>query len=214
MIMNTKLLLFAGLATGLALQFCPTAGAETFSSGTLDDIIPIPPAAGLAAPIDVTGLGGNIDSVTVSLDIAGAPTAYNGDYYAYLQFGSSLDVLFNLIDNGSGNNAGNGMNVTFSDTGSLGSIQSATVPSGDLTGSYIPDGGLDSTFGGLPSADGAWTLFIADESPGGVGELVNWSVTLTAPDEGSTMLLLGLGVGFLGLCSLLRSRAAAVNTIN
>jgi hypothetical protein len=175
----------------------------------------------LVSQINVSGVEGTIDSLTVTLDITGDPTAYNGDYYAYVQFGSGLDVLLNNIDNGNGNNPGDGMDVTFSDTGVDGSIQNAVSapPTAMLTGSYVPDSGGfasgsypgDTGLEGQNNANGTWTLFIADESTGDVGQLVGWSVAMTAPDNGSTLLLLGMGVGFLGLCSLRQHRIAPVS---
>ena len=91
-----------------------------------------------------------IDNVTVTLDITGDPTAYNGDYYAYLQFGSGLEVLLSNIDGGTGNNPGDGMDVVFSDSAAT-SIQSATQtpPTSLLTGTYMPASGGASTGTGL-----------------------------------------------------------------
>jgi hypothetical protein len=215
--MNTKLILLAGLATGLALQICPPAMAQTFNSGAINTVIPDGSSSGLVNQINVAGLSGVIGDVSLTLDIVGAPTAYDGDYYAYLQYGSGLCVLLNEIDGGAGNNTGNGMNITLSDLGSSGSIQTAPLGS-PLTGSYVPASGgastgvgLDGTFGGMNSADGAWTLFVADETPLGVGELANWSLTLAVPDNCGTLLLLSMGVGLLGLYSMRQPRTAPVS---
>lgn len=212
--MNTKLFLCAGLATGLALQVCPTAMAQndySIGSGTLDTIIPDNNLSGIASQLDVTA-SGMIDTVTLTMTLAGVPNAndaYNGDYYAYLQFGSGLDVLLNRIDTGTGNNPGSGMTVTFTDSASV-NIENATqTPGVALTGSYQPASSLNGTFAGMTSPNGEWTLFIADESPGGVGELVSWDLAMTVPDNGSTLIL--LGVGFLGLCGLRHYRMASVS---
>ncbi len=49
-------------------------------------------------------------------------------------------------------------------------------------------------------ANGAWTLFIADVSPVGIGTLENWSLTIDGngpigvPDGGATFGLLGMGL--------------------
>src|ERR1700728_68340 len=111
--MNTKLLLFAGLATGLALQLCPAAMANTVTVGaTPGVVIPDNNLNGVASTVAMSTLSSDISDVSVTLDIAGAPTAYNGDYYAYLQFGSGLMVLLNNIENPplAFGASGNGMN--------------------------------------------------------------------------------------------------------
>jgi subtilisin-like proprotein convertase family protein len=77
-----------------------------------------------------------------------------------------------------------------------------------LTGSWQPDGrAIDplsagsafdaaarpSTLGVFNGMDpnGAWTLYLADVSPGGEGTLVNWGLSITAvPEPGSAALIL------------------------
>jgi len=217
--MNTKLLLLTGLATGIALQLCPTALAAPITytgSASPDVVIPDNNLSGVASTIVVPSDGfSEITTVTLTLNIIGDPTAYNGDYYAYLQNSSGLLMLMSNIDNPPAipyGSTGNGINVTLAD----GNPNIGTAPYGvnaPLTGTYAPQGGsLDATFGGNISPEGDWTLFIADTSPGGVGELANWSLTVNGvPDNGSTMMLLGMGVGFLGLCSLRQFRTAPVS---
>jgi subtilisin-like proprotein convertase family protein len=75
-----------------------------------------------------------------------------------------------------------------------------------LSGTYAPQAGSLASFDGL-DPNGAWTFFIADEQPGGVGELLNWSLEVTGteattvPDTGSAFELLGLGASSLALWS-------------
>src|SRR5271155_1498131 len=98
--MNTKFILLAGLATGLALQLCPTVKADTIwtatgSSGTLNEIIPDGNLSGLASSISLGSSYaaqqiGLIQSVTVTVDVTGAPNAWDGDYYAYLEYNGVL----------------------------------------------------------------------------------------------------------------------------
>lgn len=208
--MKTKLLLTGGLAVMLAMQLCPLAVAQnaySIGSGTLDTLIPDDNLNGIASQIDVTAAGGIIDTLTLTMTLAGVPNAggaYNGDYYAYLQFGSGLDVLLNRIDTGTGNNPGSGMNVTFSDSASVNIQNASQTPNVPLTGLYQPAGSLDGTFGGMASPDGVWTLFIADESAGGTGQLVSWNLAMTVPDNSSAMLLLALGAGLLGVAKIIR----------
>lgn len=218
--MKTKLLLFAGLAAGLALQFCPTAMADTYTigSGTLNETIPDNDLDGLASTINVTVPMNDIAGVQVSLDLTGYPNAndaYNGDYYAYVQFGSGLVVLLNRLGATVGNpygSPGSGFNVTFSDSSP--NIGTAPVIAGQpLTGTWAPEAGNLSTFNGM-NPNGDWTLFIADESPGGVGTLQDWGVELTVVPEGSTMRLLVLGASPLALWSLRKRRLAAPSCQN
>jgi subtilisin-like proprotein convertase family protein len=203
--MKTKLLFSAGLAVGLVLVFSPTAMAQTYTigSGTLNETIPDDDLNGLSSTINVNVPMNNITGVDLTLDIS---SGYNGDYYAYLQSGSGLVVLLNRLDATVSNPYGSpssGFNVTFSDSSP--NIATAPVIAGQpLTGTWAPQAGsLNSTFDGM-NPNGAWTLFIADESPGGVGTLQDWSVEVTAVPEGSTMSLLVLGGGLLVLCSLPR----------
>lgn len=101
-----------------------------------------------------------------------------------------------------------GFNVTFSDS-SPNIATAPDIPSELLTGTWAPQEGSLSTFDGM-NPNGAWTLFIADESPGGVGTLQNWGVELTSvPDNGTTMGMLVLGASPLALWSLHKRRLAA-----
>ena len=216
-----------GLAAIIALQLCPVSlgglvtvdSADTGFSVTLPAPIPVNNTVGLADSINVNGTTiSSISAVTLTLDISGG---WDGDFYAYLWHqtttGNVMVELFNRIGVTAGNSFGSsssGMNVTFSDTGALGSIQSATgsanVP---LTGNYQPDRPL-SGFNGM-TADGTWALFIADESSPSLGTLESWSLTVeggpvAATPEPSTiitgaMLLLPFAASLLG--SLRKSRA-------
>ncbi len=225
--MKTQHLFLAGLTAGLALQLCLPAAANSIiltgsaapGQGIPDNgIIPDYDLSGLASTINLSGPASAITGVSLTLDIAGAPVAFNGDYYAYLQFNTGLIVLLNNIGPAPFGSLGDGINVTLSDGNP--NIGTAPYTAGQpLTGTYSPQGGgtstgttLANTFRGM-NPNGAWTLFIADTSPGGVGELAGWSLDVTAntpgiPDTGGTMGLLLLGVGFLWLLSLRNRRLA------
>jgi hypothetical protein len=218
--MNIKHLFLAGWTAGLSLQLCLPAGANPITilgSASPGAVIPDNDLNGLASTINLSAPLSEITGVSLTLDIAGDPNAsdaYNGDYYAYLQFSTGLMVLLNQIDNpplpyGS---PGSGFNVTLSDGNP--NIGAAPSTAGQpLIGTFSPQGGgastgasLAGTFGGL-NPNGAWTLFIADESPGGVGELASWSLDVTAnttpiPDSVSTPGLLVLGISPLVFWSL------------
>jgi len=110
------------------------------------------------------------------------------------------------------------MEVGFGDNAAV-NIHSASAGGGVLTGFYQPDGrnisplsdpgvlsataptALLSSFDGM-DANGAWTLFVADVSPGGTGTLESWSLivnggTTGVPDGASTLLMLAGGCGLL-----------------
>jgi len=89
--------------------------------------------------------------------------------------------------------------VTLSDTGST-DIHAAT--GSPVTGTYTPDSAstLDATFGGI-SADGTWTLFLADLSAGGgTSTLTSWGVGISVVPEPVTWAL----IVFAGLALTLR----------
>jgi hypothetical protein len=218
--MNTKLLLFAGLAAGLALPLCPTAMAQTYTigSGPLNEIIPDNDLDGLANAINVNVPMNEITDVQVSLDLGGYPNAndaYNGDYYAYVQYSSGLVVLLDCLDATVSNpygSPGSGFNVTFSDGAP--NISTAPIIAGEpLTGTWAPQAGSLSTFNGM-GPNGDWTLFIADESPGGAGTLQDWGVVVTTVPENSTLVLLVPGAIPWALWSWHKRRLAAPSRHN
>lgn len=198
--MKTKHIIFGTLTLGLLLgaQSGAVASLVNYSASYVDNVtIPDNNLSGISESVTLnTGIQ-SITSVQVSLDIAGG---YNGDYYAYLTDGTGFAVLLNRVGvNGSSayGYGDSGFNVTFSDTAAYGNIhnyQSVVNPGGGaLTGTWQPDGRnispltSDATLAATPStamlssfdgqdADTTWTLFIADTSPGGVGELEGWSL--------------------------------------
>jgi subtilisin-like proprotein convertase family protein len=159
----------------------------------------------------------SISSVQVSLNIVGG---FNGDFFAYLRHGATgFAVLLNRPGVMAANVYGyadSGINATFSDTAPNGDIhtyQNVANPNGGaLTGTWQPDGrtadpgvvtdtsartAFLSSFDGL-DPNGAWTLFVSDNSPVGIGNLEGWSLTIsgqsiaaTTADGGSTLWLLG-----------------------
>jgi subtilisin-like proprotein convertase family protein len=146
---------------------------------------------------------GPITSVNVDLDISGG---YNGDLYGYLTSqnangNTATEVLLNQIGTSRANpfgSSGSGMNVTLSDSGTInGSIHNAT---GIPTGTWQPDSAntLDGTFGGL-TANGTWTLFLADMSVGGgTSTLDSWGLDIQTVPEPNMLTLLSLGLSALG----------------
>ena len=155
--------------------------------------------------------GGVIDDVTIGLRIdtvSALNPAASGDYYVGLGHDTGYAVLLNrigktLADEGDVGSGHGGVDVTFNDAAANGDIHLAPFDDSldappALTGAWAPDGrtadpGLASssrtatlsTFNGL-APGGAWELLIADDSRGGVGRLVSWSVSLRISPSVST----------------------------
>ncbi len=173
--------------------------------------------SGLALATNLTGMGGIIASLTVSLDISGG---YNGDLYAYLRGpGGGFAVLLNRVGLTNGDAFGygdTGFNVTFADSGTnnIHFYQDFAYDlngSGQLTGTWQPDAraidpqsspslydstsptaSLDSFYGTNPN--GVWTLFLADLSSGGQSTVVNWDLSIETVPEPSSWALLVVGI--------------------
>lgn len=169
---------------------------------------------------NVSGLSGSIANLQVTLDIAGTGIdgAFNGDYFVELVNSSGgFAVLLNRAGVSSSNpsgNADNGFSVTFSDSAVhdihlYQNYSDIFNLNGQLTGAWQPDGEnisplaavsafdaaltqqtamLSSFNGGNPN--GTWTLFLADLSAGGTGQLDSWSMDITTvPEPAQTSFL-------------------------
>jgi subtilisin-like proprotein convertase family protein len=212
----------------LALTVTTVAWGQTIftTNATVNSLIPDNNQNGLATSLTLSGVGGPISSVTVSVDITGG---FNGDLYAYLVGpNGGFAVLLNRSGVSSTSTYGYndaGFNVTFSDTAANGNIhfyQNTLNPGGSaLTGTWAPDGqninpqsspasfpaipvptATLSSFDGL-SADGTWVFFISDLSAGGQSTLQSVGLTLAVP-EPSTLAICGLSA--LSLVSIQRMR--------
>jgi hypothetical protein len=111
---------------------------------------------------------------------------------------TATEILLDYMGTSASNpfgSSGSGMNVTLSDSGTAnGSIHNAT---GIPTGLWQPDSAntLDGTFSGM-TANGTWTLFLADMSVGGgTSTLVSWGLDVVP--EPNTLALFGLGLSAL-----------------
>ena len=183
---------------------------------TVNTAIPEGNPVGITAYQTLTGLNGSpITDVTVDLNISGG---YDGGLYGYLTLQDAngnrvTELLLNLMGTTLSNpfgSAGAGMNVTLSDSGTAnGSIHNAT---GVPTGSWQPDSAntFDGTFGGL-TANGTWTLYLADlTAGGGTSTLNSWGLdisVLSVPESDEIGLLAGAAaLTLVGSAALLRSR--------
>jgi subtilisin-like proprotein convertase family protein len=193
------------------------AAATTVVNYTVNSVIPDNNPTGLADTRTISGsVITGITSVEVRLEISGG---WNGDLYAYLMHDSGFSVLLNrpgktLLDViGSGSA---GFDITLSDA-AITDIHDIG-PSGHISGSFQPDARnvdpfdvLDtdsrtsflSSFQGL-NANGAWTLFVADNAAGDQSTLLSWGLNISGVPEPSRTVLLMLG----GLAMLQRRRRA------
>ena len=208
------------LATGTALSLWGLAAlAQTNYSFTfpVNEAVPDGNPSGLALTPDLTGVGGIITNLTVSLDISGG---YNGDLYAYLRGpNGGFAVLLNRFGVTSGDASGysdTGFDVTFADSAAANihfyqSLAYDLNGNGQLTGTWQPDGraidplsspslfdttpptALLNSFDGT-DPEGTWTLFLADLSSGGQSTVVNWSLNFETVPEPSAWALLGIGI--------------------
>ncbi len=204
---------------GLANRFLPLIGilgvwafqsiavaSTTWNGPTLNVSTEIPDNddAGIISTQSVFASGiSQIQTVTVTINITGT---WNGDLYAYLVHDSGFSVLLNRagrsLDNPDGS-AASGMVVTFADSAASDIHTAIPMVGGSFTGTYQPDGRITdpltvlntdsrtamlSSFSGL-NADGSWTLFIADQSPGETSTLQSWSMNITGVPEPSTTML-------------------------
>ncbi|TAK92755.1 MAG: PEP-CTERM sorting domain-containing protein [Verrucomicrobia bacterium] len=190
------------LATMVLVLAGVTSRADTvttnWSSGfTASGVIPDGNLAGWSDTRVIGGLSGLISDVNLSLTLSGGN---NGDLYAYLVHSSGFAVLLNRVGRDGSNPFGYGnagINVTFND-GAATDIHyygGTGIPSG----SFQPDArnisplssgatlaGFDRANSGAwlssftnQSANGSWTLFIADVVGGGTGPTVtSWGLSL------------------------------------
>jgi subtilisin-like proprotein convertase family protein len=185
----------------IALSFLVLGGAAQASievSQSVNQLIPDGSPTGFASAITITGQNASVADITVNLDINGS---WNGDLYAYLVHDHGFAVLLNRVGSTSSDIYGygdSGMNVSFNDSAANGNIhyyQQLTVPavSAPLTGTWAPDGrnvspysvtGAEAPTATLSSfdstsADGTWTLFVADVSGGDLNYLSNWGLDIS-----------------------------------
>lgn len=183
---------------------------------SVNQLIPDGNPIGMSSTTNFSGIPGTVTSVTVNLDITGG---FNGDLYAYLAGpAGGFAVLLNRTGVTAGNANGysdSGFNITLSDgSPNVHLYQLDTSPGGQLTGTWGPDGrNIDpqsapnlfdsaSTATDLSSfvgntADGTWTLFVADMSSGGQSTLVSWGLSVVTVPEPQTWALVVGGMGVL-----------------
>jgi subtilisin-like proprotein convertase family protein len=191
----------------------------TTTSTSVNALIPDGNPVGMSSSTNLTGIAGTISSVTVNLDITGG---FNGDLYAYLAGpAGEFTVLLNRVGVGGGNSFGygdTGFNITFSDGApDIHDYQSGSYSlngNGQLIGTWNPDARninpqssptafdsasptADLSSFNSQSANGTWTLFVADMSSGGQGTWVSWGLSVVTVPEPQTWAMVASGVGML-----------------
>ena len=218
----TKLKTFAAVGAASLLGSVAQGQVINTTSTSVNSLVPDGNPVGITSSTTLSGISGTISSVSVNLDITGG---FNGDLYAYLvDPNGDIAVLLNRVGVGSGNAFGysdTGFDITLSD-GSPNihdyQLESPTINGdGQLTGTWAPDAlNIDpqsspvtfdtdrlnnspiadlSSFTG--SANGNWTLFVADLSSGGQSTLVSWGLNVVTVPEPQTWALVAGGVGML-----------------
>jgi len=199
---------------GLAGVVATTAQATLFEydfENTNPDVawtIPDGDPAGFSNSQVISGVDAPINNVSVTIHVSGG---YNGDLYGYLVSDSGFAILLNRVGSTAGNpygSSGSGLNVTFNDETGSDIHLASTAPGAVLTGTFASDGRnvdpagalntdartatLSSFNGG--SANGTWTLFLADVSPIGQSTLLSWSLDISVVPEPTTYALVGFGL--------------------
>ena len=212
---NLALRLVAGLVLISALP-AGSLHAQIFTFSNLDKPIPDGNPAGVSDVETISSASTQIGSLTVGLTITGN---FNGDLYAYVRHNAGFSVLLNRPGRTATNPDGyadSGFQITLSDTAVNGDIHNyqgvfTPPPNSPLTGAWQPDGRTNSplavldtdprtaflsSFNGL-DANGTWTLFLADLSPGGTSTLNQWQLQISAvPEPGTGALgMLGIAIG-------------------
>ena len=164
--------------------------------------------------------------VQLSLQSHSGDTMFNGDLYVTLVHDGTEVVLLNREGRRAGFSAGYGdagFNITLSDTaaadlhsyrltlnGSDLTPLSAGETPGALTGTWQPDGRTadpESVLTTSPrttslslfsstTANGTWSLFLSDLSPGATADLVSWNLSITTVPE-PTHLVLAVGLSLI-----------------
>lgn len=205
--MKTNLFICGGIIL-LKLVSPAQAAIVVDNDWTVGTAIPEGNPVGITVSQTFQGLSiAAISDVTVDLNISGG---YNGGLVGYLTLQDAngnmvTELLLNQVGTTPANSfgsSGSGFNVTLSDAGTVnGSIHNST---GVPTGIWQPDSAstLDGTFGGL-TANGTWTLYLADLTEGGGTSVLNsWGLDISVvgvPEPTPYGVLAGLSlVGWLG----------------
>ena len=205
----------------LSLAAFADPAAYLYTTTGLPATIPDNNANGYQNSFTASGIPGPIMDMTITLNLTGG---FNGDLYVALDYNNTTAVLLNRVGLSAVNSVGypdSGFNITLDDSATSDVHFYQTVSytlngSGQLTGSWQPDGRLISplssgaaiagatrgnTLGVFDGMDpnGTWTLFAADLSPGGISTLAGYSLAIIAVPEPNSLAL----IGCVGACGWL-----------
>ena len=198
-------LLLAGSIHAAVIDYNWSGG---FANGTE---VPDNNANGWVDSRTLSGLNGTVSGLAVTLDLTGG---WNGDLYAYVQYGNGFTVLLNRVgvsEAPPSGNAGEGFQVTFSADGTPGLHTYLGNGSGVLTGTWQPDGtGFNSFLGLNPNGD--WRLFVADLNSMDVMTVNSWGLHLELsavpePSEWAAMSFGLLGIAWVVKRLMARTKA-------
>jgi len=195
--MKTKLgiaasLLLAGTIHAAVVDYNWSGG---FVNGT---VVPDNNTNGWADSRKLSGLNGTVSGLAVTLDLTGG---WNGDLYAYVQYGSGFTALLNRVGVSEAHpsgNAGEGVQVTFSADGTPGLHTYLGNGTGLLTGVWQPDGAGFNSFLGL-NPNGDWRLFVADLGGGDLMTVNSWGLHLELSAVPEPSEWAAMSFGLLGL---------------
>jgi subtilisin-like proprotein convertase family protein len=157
----------------------PSARKDCAIDGVTQDAVSFDLGAGIAIPDDdATGIsdaqavgGSPVTDITEVRLMLNIEHTFNDDLIVTLDNGAtSVDVIVN--SNG-GADGGDGMDITLDD-GAATNIQNAASGGMQLTGTFAPANPL-SAFNGM-SANGTWTLSVADTVAADSGTLLSWGL--------------------------------------
>jgi len=179
-----KLILTALLASLTSLSSFATIYSTNWSTGFANgQVVPDNNFSGWSDTRTVAAIpAGTFASLSVDLHLTGG---WNGDLYAYLVHDTGFTVLLNHVGAGVGGvgafgygDAGMNVNLAASGT-SIHQYGGNNTFSATPTGSWM----TDNTSGSLASflstdPNGTWSLFITDQSGGGVTTVQSWGLQM------------------------------------
>lgn len=211
---NLKSILLAGFfAAGLQMS---QASLITYDSSLISVGTQIPDnnLTGISSTFTVSGSGiGFLENVRINVNISGG---FDGDLYAYITHDGQHAILLNRIGTtgtGTFGSSQAGMSIWFDDSVAAPNVHTAgTLSPGGVYGSDGRDESptdlaainaasaqsILSDFYGQ-SAEGDWTLFLADASGGGVATLDSWALEITGIPEPANVALAVFGGAFVVL---------------
>ncbi|NOQ74758.1 MAG: hypothetical protein GQ574_22280 [Crocinitomix sp.] len=154
------LLISFTIGIGWGQTFTTTPGTSIVSLATISSSITV-------AGVGIIDCDYGLEEVCIDID-----HTWDSDLFIYLEDPAG-DLYLLTAYNGGG---GDDYSVTCFNMAAVTPVSIGTAP---FNGSYIPDGNIDMANNGQ-DADGAWTLYVADDAFGDDGTLTSWSLLFSA----------------------------------